>query len=264
MRPLVAVLPAPAHYRTSQHRRWAVEQEAVQTHSKSREQGTPVRCASTASLARRVFCQCALLGRMTVLTHAFALLHTCICLAPAWVAQSLVVLLACPPAFFPFSADVNAQGSVNSRVLIAAAERPALHAQRTSAFAHPRLSVPAVAGVSGSRRELLSAAAVLMAAAQAPRPARAAEPGPPAVALEGKPATGEAANITAAPATEGETTVSALLVRPPIQSCLRGTLMFALVAYETITAMQRLHLHQHLLALQVPQVLHAKQVHACE
>ncbi|KAK9842313.1 hypothetical protein WJX81_006041 [Elliptochloris bilobata] len=55
-------------------------------------------------------------------------------------------------------------------------------------------------GPCAHRRELLSAAAVLLAAVQAPRPARAQEPGPPAVALEGKPATGEAASITAVPA----------------------------------------------------------------
>lgn len=59
---------------------------------------------------------------------------------------------------------------------------------------------------------MLAAAAALLAAAQAPWPARADEPGPPAVALQGKPATGEAANITAAPAADGETAVSALLV----------------------------------------------------
>ena len=67
-------------------------------------------------------------------------------------------------------------------------------------------------GVDGSRRELLAAAAALLVAAQAPRPARADEPGPPAVALQGKPATGEAANITAAPAADGEAAVSALLI----------------------------------------------------
>ena len=60
---------------------------------------------------------------------------------------------------------------------------------------------PLAGPCSTGRRELLAAAAVLLAAVQAPGRARADEP--PVVALEGKPETGEAATVTTVPNTAG-------------------------------------------------------------
>ena len=60
---------------------------------------------------------------------------------------------------------------------------------------------PLAGPCSPGRRELLAAAAVVLAAVQAPGRARADEP--PVVALEGKPQTGEAATVMTVPNTAG-------------------------------------------------------------